>query len=464
MKIDTNKLLNFLTSSPLYSIRTMTDYSSTFYDNAIRGEIQTAIVNSKANACPMAVRLAWHASGTFDKNNKDDNNDVIKDPSDGESDDKGRSKSGGSDGATMRFEPELTDGANAGLDMMQSMLLSVKQKFPTLSTADIWTLAGALAVKLTGGPDVPFMYGRSDASDSSECPPNGRLPDASQGAGHLRDVFYRMGFNDQEIVVLSGAHTLGRCHKTRSGFDGPWTSNPLSFDNEYFKNLLGRNWIPREWDGPLQYMDDATGELMMLPTDLALIEDKEFLPWVELYASDEQKFKDDFATAFGKLLSLGCPAHCQPGSKPLKSGGSSIDSTANKEYRDHAMHGSIERMKEIVIAGAEDDDKVDPNSQEPNSSRTAMHKASFWGHAHIISYLAEDCAAFVNVKDSNGDTPLHDAARFGHVNCVQVLLDNDCDVNVTNNDGLTAFDVAKKCDQTKVKKKKKKVNNPCFLC
>lgn len=26
----------------------------------------------------------------------------------------------------------------------------------------------------------------------------------------LRDVFYRMGFNDREIVALSGAHALGR--------------------------------------------------------------------------------------------------------------------------------------------------------------------------------------------------------------------------------------------------------------
>ena len=38
--------------------------------------------------------------------------------------------------------------------------------------------------------------------------PDGRLPDASKGAQHLRDVFFRMGFNDQEIVALSGSHTL----------------------------------------------------------------------------------------------------------------------------------------------------------------------------------------------------------------------------------------------------------------
>lgn len=41
---------------------------------------------------PLLVRLAWHASGTFDA----------------------RSGTGGSNGATMRFAPESAWGANAG--------------------------------------------------------------------------------------------------------------------------------------------------------------------------------------------------------------------------------------------------------------------------------------------------------------------------------------------------------------
>ncbi|ONM34122.1 L-ascorbate peroxidase 2 cytosolic [Zea mays] len=40
-----------------------------------------------------------------------------------------------------------------------------------------------------------------------------------------------MGLSDQDIVALFGGHTLGRCHKDRSGFEGAWTSNPLIFDN-----------------------------------------------------------------------------------------------------------------------------------------------------------------------------------------------------------------------------------------
>eukprot|EP00965_Chrysotila_dentata_P064914 2151830-Pleurochrysis_carterae.AAC.2 len=55
-----------------------------------------------------------------------------------------------------------------------------------------------------GGPSIKYRYGRVDAAGPEECPPDGRLPDAHKGAPHLRDIFYRMGFNDQEIVALSG--------------------------------------------------------------------------------------------------------------------------------------------------------------------------------------------------------------------------------------------------------------------
>lgn len=386
------------------------DYSSNFFDNAVASCIQSSTVNEKANACPMAVRLAWHAAGTFQASDN----------------------TGGSDGATMRFEPESTDDANAGLGIMRDILQPVKDKFPHLSYADIWTRAGAMAVNFTGGPKVPFNYGRTDQADGATCPANGRLPDASQGAAHLRDVFYRMGFDDQEIVILSGAHTLGRCHKTRSGFDGPWTTNPLKFDNEYFKNLISRTWTKREWDGPEQF-EDETKTLMMLPTDIALTTDDSFRPWVEKYAADEALFFADFAKAFSKLISLGCPAHCQPSSDAKVTAPADLESAG---FREHAMHGSLERMKTFPNA--------DPNSKEANSGRTALHKAAYWGHVEIIDYLCNERKVDLDVQDSNGDTALHDAARFGHTGCVKMLISSGAKSDVKNNEGMVAKQIAEK--------------------
>lgn len=118
---------------------------------------------------------------------------------------------------------------------------------------------------------MPFKPGRCDDKDNKRCPANGRLPDASQGADHVRAVFTRMGFNDQETVALCGAHTLGRCHVVRSGYDGPWTRNPLRFDNQYFRNLLTLQWKVKEWDGPKQFVDVLTGELVRVLRALLLV-------------------------------------------------------------------------------------------------------------------------------------------------------------------------------------------------
>ncbi len=131
-----------------------------------------------------------------------------------------------------------------------------------------------------------------------------------------------------------------------SGYDGPWTRNPLRFDNQYFRNLLHLEWVPKQWDGPFQYVDAATGELMMLPTDMALKTDAKFRPWVEAYANDEQLFFRDFAAAFGKLLTLGCPAECDP-TKPPRKASLTPQAEAGAAFRENAMHGSVGLMKKF---------------------------------------------------------------------------------------------------------------------
>lgn len=63
----------------------------------------------------------------------------------------------------------------------------------------------------------------------------------------------------------------------------------------------------KQWDGPFQF-EDPTGDLMMLPSDMAMIWDKEFRKWVEIYAKDEEKWFTDFSAAFKKLEENGVKA------------------------------------------------------------------------------------------------------------------------------------------------------------
>ncbi len=125
------------------------------------------------------------------------------------------------------------------------------EKFPWISYSDLWILGGICAIQEMQGPIVPYRPGRQDR-DVAACTPDGRLPDASKGSDHLRAIFGRMGFNDQEIVALSGAHALGRCHVDRSGFDGPWTFSPTVLTNDYYRLLLEEKWNWRKWNGPKQ--------------------------------------------------------------------------------------------------------------------------------------------------------------------------------------------------------------------
>ncbi len=112
----------------------------------------------------------------------------------------------------MRFEPEISDGANHGLSQARDRLETVKAKYPWISYGDLWTLAAVVSIKAMGGPDVPWRPGRQDAKPGDPVPPNGRLPDATKDAAHIRDLFVkRMGFTEIETVALIlGGHTIGK--------------------------------------------------------------------------------------------------------------------------------------------------------------------------------------------------------------------------------------------------------------
>ncbi|ONM17335.1 L-ascorbate peroxidase S chloroplastic/mitochondrial [Zea mays] len=155
---------------------------------------------------PILVRLGWHDAGTYDKN-------IEEWP-----------QRGGANGS-LRFDVELKHGANAGLINALKLIQPIKDKYPSITYADLFQLASATAIEEAGGPKIPMKYGRVDVTGPEQCPPEGKLPDAgpSSPADHLREVFYRMGLNDKEIVALSGAHTLGRSRPERSGWGKPET-------------------------------------------------------------------------------------------------------------------------------------------------------------------------------------------------------------------------------------------------
>jgi len=267
-----------------------------------------ALIEEK-NCGPILIRFAWHDSGTYDQRIKE------------------FPQCGGANGA-IRFDPELTMGANAGLSKAkgycEDILKAINVPESDISWADLIQLASATAVEKMGGPKIDMKYGRVAVTNESECAgPKSRegfadntgLPDAkppfgcgaSDPAQHLRNVFgKKMGFTDQEIVALSGAHTVGKCHIERSGFDGAWTEEPLKFDNAYFKDLVNKKYAAETTaKGKPQHRHAASGTIMLV-TDLALLEDEKFSKHVKRYAVDQEAFFADYTDAWARLQENGC--------------------------------------------------------------------------------------------------------------------------------------------------------------
>ncbi|GFP87809.1 putative l-ascorbate peroxidase 6 [Phtheirospermum japonicum] len=147
---------------------------------------------------------------------------------------------------------------------------------------DLIAVAGAEAVLVCGGPKIPVRLGRVDATVPD---PDGKLPEESLNAAAMKQFFQKKGFSTQELVALSGAHTLGS-----KGF-----GNPVVFDNSYYKILLEKPWSS----------SGGMSSMIGLPSDRALVEDDECIRWITKYANDQDLFFEDFKNVYTKLVNTG---------------------------------------------------------------------------------------------------------------------------------------------------------------
>jgi len=176
------------------------------------------------------------------------------------------------------------------------------------------------------------------------------VPDPALSAIDIRDVFSRMGQDDRATVALiGGGHAFGKCHGAcpdgqglspseayakndsmawqgtcgegdlkgkgpntfTSGFEGPWTTTPTTWGNEFFTSLLDREW--EKITGPADHFqwrvkNAKTYEdkmIMRLTSDLALLHDERYLKIVKEFAADQSALDSAFAHAWFKLTHSG---------------------------------------------------------------------------------------------------------------------------------------------------------------
>jgi catalase-peroxidase len=183
---------------------------------------------------PFMIRMAWHAAGTYRT-------------ADGR---------GGANSGQQRFAPLNSWPDNGNLDKARRLLWPIKQKYgKNISWADLFILAGNVAIESMGGPIFGFGGGRPDVfeperdvywgaeekwvSEGAETRiqpdremalehplaaiqmgliyvnpegPGGN-PDPLESARDIKITFERMAMNHEETVALTaGGHTFGKAH------------------------------------------------------------------------------------------------------------------------------------------------------------------------------------------------------------------------------------------------------------
>ncbi|MGZ3275102.1 MAG: catalase/peroxidase HPI [Caulobacteraceae bacterium] len=193
------------------------------------------------------IRLAWHSAGTSRT-------------ADGR---------GGAGGGQQRFAPLNSWPDNANLDKARRLLWPIKQKNGRkISWADLYVLAGNVALESMGFKTFGFAGGRADTWEPEELywgpegswlgderysgerqlhkalgavqmgliyvNPEGPIgnPDPVASARDIRDTFARMAMDDEETVALiAGGHTFGKTHGAGDpSFVGPEPEGALIED------------------------------------------------------------------------------------------------------------------------------------------------------------------------------------------------------------------------------------------
>lgn len=80
---------------------------------------------------------------------------------------------------------------------------------------------------------------------------------------------------------------------------------------------------------------------------------------------------------------------------------------------------------------------------------TPLHYAATRGHVDVIQILLDE-NAYIDAESPNKTTPLMMAAMYGSIDAVRVLLDAGADPTLRNELGLSAVDFAQKADRRDV--------------
>ncbi|GMH11036.1 hypothetical protein Nepgr_012877 [Nepenthes gracilis] len=217
--------------------------------------------------------------------------------------------------------PNLTLRGFGFIDSVKSLL---EAECPGIvSCADIIALVARDAVVVTGGPSWSVPTGRRDGTVSKASEALANIPAPTSNFSTLQTKFANKGLDLKDLVLLSGAHTIGISHcpaftNRLYNFTGKGDEDP-SLDPEYAANLKARKCKTPTDNTTIVEMDPGSFRTFdlhyytlvlkrrgLFQSDAALITNSLTKSYVsELVNGPLQTFFDKFAESMVKMGQVG---------------------------------------------------------------------------------------------------------------------------------------------------------------
>ncbi|KAF3962362.1 hypothetical protein CMV_013115 [Castanea mollissima] len=218
--------------------------------------------------------------------------------------------------------PDNTSLAGDGFDTVVKAKQAVEQACPgKVSCADILAIAARDVVVLAGGPSFNVELGRRDGLISQASLVTGNLPEPTFNLNQLNTIFAKNNLSQNDMIALSGAHTVGFSHCSRFSdrlysFSSSSSVDP-SLNSTYAQQLEAAcpqnvdpsiavdldPVTPRTFDN-VYYQNLVAGK-GLLTSDQVLYTDLASQPTIVDFANNPGDFNGAFITAMRKLGRVG---------------------------------------------------------------------------------------------------------------------------------------------------------------
>ncbi|CAD6261595.1 unnamed protein product [Miscanthus lutarioriparius] len=188
---------------------------------------------------------------------------------------------------------------------------------PTVSCADITTLATRDAVVASGGPFFDVPLGRRDGLAPASSDLVGTLPAPFFDVPTLIEAFKNRSLDKADLVALSGAHTVGRGHCASFSDRLPPNADDGTMDPAFRQKLAAKcasdpsgNVVsqvldvrtPNAFDN--KYYFDLIARQGLFKSDQGLINHPDTMRTATRFALNQAAFFDQFARSFVKMSQM----------------------------------------------------------------------------------------------------------------------------------------------------------------